>query len=115
MNNPALHARVLKASDTCRRMNLTQSEIAEALGASQGQVSRILNGRMQRTSRLLEEVCLYIERMDQGVTADAVKANDELVNALCDTWNGSTGHAKALAVIIRAMKALAPFSGKPLC
>lgn len=115
MIDPAIYARILKASETCRWLNLTQSQIAEALGASQGQVSRILSGRVQRTSRLLEEVCLYIERMDQGVTAEAVRANDDLINALCDTWNGSAGHAKALATVIRATKALAPVKEPPSC
>lgn len=108
MIDAALYARIQNASDSSRRLNLTQSQIAEALGVSQGQVSRILSGKMQRSSRILEEVCLYIERMDQGVTVEAVRANDELINALCETWNGSAMHARALAIVIRATKALSP-------
>lgn len=85
---------------------MTQSQIAEALGASQGQVSRILGGKVRRASRLFQEVCLYVERMDQGVTADTVRENEELINALQDVWNGSAAHAKALAAVIRSTKAL---------
>lgn len=77
MTSPTQQSRVIRASDTCRRLGITQSQIAEALGVSQGQVSRILGGKVQRASRLLEEVCLFVERRDQGVTTEAVRANEE--------------------------------------
>lgn len=115
MISPVQQSRVLRAADACRRLEITQSEIAEALGASQGQVSRILGGKVQRASRLLEEVCLFVERRDQGVTAEAVRANEELINALQETWNGSSAHAKALAAVIRSTKALAPNEGRSAC
>ena len=106
MNSPVQLSRVLSAAAACRSLGVTQSQIAEALGASQGQVSRILSGKIRRTSRLFKEVCLYVERMDQGVTADAVRANEELIFALQETWNGSSAHANALAAVIRSTKAL---------
>jgi len=110
MISPAQVSRVLSATAACRSLGVTQSQIAEALGASQGQVSRILGGKVRRASRLFEEVCLYVERMDQGVTAEAVRESDELINALQETWNGSSEHATALAAVIRSTKALS--SGK---
>lgn len=112
---PAQHARLVRAADTCRCLGVTQAQIAEALGASQGQVSRILGGKIRRASRLSEEVCLFVERMGQGVTAEAVKANDELINALRETWNGSAAHAKALAAVIRSTKALGSGLEQPSC
>lgn len=115
MLSPAQHARLLRAAETSRRLGLTQTQIAEALGASQGQISRILGGKMKRPSRLFEEVCLFIERIDVGVTADAVKANDELIDALKETWNGSSAHAKALATVIRATRALSSNWERPSC
>lgn len=115
MISPAQYARILRAAHTCRHLGITQSQIAEALGASQGQVSRILGGKIRRASRLLEEVCLFVERVDQGVTAEAVKANDELINALRETWNGSSAHAKALAAVIRSTKALVTSKGAAAC
>ncbi|WP_374514457.1 hypothetical protein [Niveibacterium sp.] len=87
---------------------ITQSEIAVAVGASQGQVSRILSGKHRRTSRLLEEVCLYVERRTGGVTADAVRANDELIEAVRATWDGSGTHARALSTVIRSLSVLNP-------
>lgn len=106
MISPVQFSRVLSAAAAYRSLGITQSQIAEALGASQGQVSRILGGKVLRTSRLFEEVCLYVERMDRGVTAEAVRENEELISALRETWNGSSAHAKALATVIRSTKAL---------
>ncbi len=99
-------ARLIKAAGACRALGITQSEIAEAIGASQGQVSRILTAKIQRASRLLEEVCLYVERRSTGITADAVCANTELIGALQATWDGSATHAKALATAIRSLAGL---------
>lgn len=115
MISPSQQSRVLRAADACRHLAITQSQIAEALGASQGQVSRILGGKVRRASRLLEAVCLFLEVRSQGVTAEAVRANEELINALRETWNGSSAHAKALAAVIRSTKALVPSERRSAC
>lgn len=109
MNQGELKARALRAAQTCRELGIRQADIAEALGASQSQVSRILQGHGLRASRLFEEVCLYVERMSVGVTPEAVRGNEELVDALAATWDGSAIHAKALSTVIRSLGAL----GKP--
>jgi transcriptional regulator with XRE-family HTH domain len=103
---PDLQSRALRAADFCRSRRITQAEIANALGASQPQISRILAGRGLRHSRLYEEVCLYVERLAGGVTPEMVRANDDLVSALAATWDGSASHAKALAAVIRSLAAL---------
>lgn len=102
-----LKARALRAADICHTFGITQTEIALALGASQGQVSRILRGHNLRASRLFEEVCLYAERRTEGITAEAVRANEELIEALRVTWDGSGTHARALSTVIRSLAALA--------
>lgn len=104
-----LQARALRAAGLCRDRGITQMEIARALGASQPQVSRILQGKGLRHSRLYEEVCLYVERQGGGVLPEMVKANEELISALADTWDGTSAHAKALATVIRALCALKSF------
>lgn len=101
-----IEARVLRAAETLRRRGITQGQVAEAVGASQSQVSRILGGRGERGSRLLEEVCLYAERLEDGVSLDAVRANPDLIEALQATWDGSAAHAKALSAVIRSLVAL---------
>jgi predicted transcriptional regulator len=102
-------ARALRAAEICRERGITQTQIADAIGASQPQVSRILQGKGQGHARLFEEVCLYVERLDHGVTDEAVKANQELISAIRETWDGSTFHAKALATIIRSLNVLSPY------
>ncbi len=108
MISPAQKARAIRAAESCKRLDLTQQQIADALGVSQGQVSRILGAKGVRASRLFEEVCLYVESFDRGVTADAVRDNDQLVEALRDIWDGSAQHAKGLAVVIRSLGVLCP-------
>ncbi len=96
----------MRAAHTCRLHGITQAEIADAVGASQPQVSRILKAQGLRASRLFEEVCLYVERLEGGVTDDAVRANEELIGALKMTWDGSASHAKALSAVIRSLAVL---------
>lgn len=111
-----MQARTLRAAEVCRLQGITQMEIAAAVGASQGQVSRILSGKCQRASHLHEEVCLYVERRAGGVTAEAVRANDELIEAVRVTWDGSGSHARALSTVIRSLSVLnaAPQAGQAI-
>lgn len=99
-------SRVERARHICKLHGITQAQIAAELGASQPQISRILQGQGQKATRLVEEVCLYAERYAGGVTTDSVKANDELIDALAMTWDGSAKHAKALSSVIRSLSAL---------
>ena len=104
-------ARTIRAAEICKERGITQAQIAEAVGASQSQVSRILAGQSARKSRLQEEVCLYVERFAVGVTADAVRSNAELVEALQTAWDGSASHAKALSTVIRSLAVLRSGAG----
>lgn len=101
-----LKARSERAKRICKTRGVTQTQIADDLGVSQSQVSRILKGQGLRASRLAEEVCLYVEKYEGGVTADSVRSNDELINALVLTWDGSATHARGLAAVIRSLSAL---------
>lgn len=96
----------MSAASIFREHGISQAEIAEFLGASQGQVSRLLGGKVRRGSRLFEEVCLFAERLAGGVSKEMVIANDDLISALAETWDGTAGHAKALATIIRSLAVL---------
>lgn len=106
MNDVATVARALRAGDICKDQGITQAQIAAAVGASQSQVSRILSGQGLRQSRLMEEVCLYVEQFSVGVSADAVRGNTELVEAIQAAWDGSASHARALSTVIRSLAVL---------
>lgn len=108
MNTVEMKARAQRAMQICQAHGLTQADIASKVGASQSQVSRILMGRGRRPSRLFEEVCLFVERFDVGVTADAVRKNSDLIEALRTTWDGSAAHARALAAVIKSLGVLGP-------
>lgn len=107
MLEASLAARLQRAAHISKSLDLGQQRIADALGASQSQVSRILSGRPVRWSRLAEDVCLYVERQsDGGVSTDAVRANDDLIGAIQAVWNGSASHARALSTVIRSLAVL---------
>lgn len=95
-----------EARTQVRQARITQSQLAKAIGVSQSQVSRILSGQTRRQSRLLDDICIYVRTVRQGVSPDTVRANDELINALAETWNGSPEHAHALAAVIRSLAML---------
>lgn len=109
---PDTVARLERARTVCKETGITQAKIAEDLGASQSQISRILAGEISRNSRLAEEVCLYVECISGGVSAEAVRKNDELIDALALTWDGSAAHSKALAAVIRSLAALGSRPGR---
>lgn len=103
-----LKARVLRAATIFSEHRITQAEVAAVVGASQPQVSRILKGQGLRATKLIEEICFYAERLEGGVTPDAVRGNDHLIEALAEAWDGSAEHAKALATVIRSLALLRP-------
>lgn len=103
-----LKARAENARRICQLHGISQAEIAAHVGASQSQVSRILSGENTRTSRLFEDVCLFAERFEGGVTAEVVRSNQELIDALQGTWDGSAAHSRALASVIRSLAVLRP-------
>ena len=101
-----VRARAANARRICTAHGIAQADIAAYVGASQSQVSRILKGEGIRASRLFEEVCLFVERFEGGVSADAVRSNHDLIEALQATWDGSASDAKALAAVIRSLAVL---------
>lgn len=113
MLKPDLQARLVRAAQSCRDRGITQQQIAEALGASQSQVSRVLSGRGQRFSRLTEEVCEYVELGVRRISKAEVRQNDDLVEAIQETWDGSSSHARALAAVIRSLGMLGNSERRP--
>lgn len=101
-----VRARAANARRICASHRIAQADIAAHVGASQSQVSRILKGDGVRASRLFEEVCLFVECFEGGISAEAVRGNRELIEALQATWDGSASHAKALAAVIRSLAVL---------
>ena len=107
MKSPAsIRAEALAIADKARAAGITQMQISGAIGASQPQVSRILSGQLSRPSRLFAQICGYVRSMTDGVTPASVRKNNELIEAIAATWDGSAQHATALAAVIRSLGAL---------
>ncbi len=101
-----LPARVLHAATVLKEAGVTQVGLAKRFGVSQSQVSRVLSDRSVTRSKLADEICRYAETLSAGVTRDAVLDNDELLDAICQAWDGSAAHARALATVIRSLAVL---------
>lgn len=89
-----------------RRASLTQQAIADALGISQGQVSRVLSGQLLRRSRVFREISIYVNAMLTPARARAALNQPTIHDALAYTWDGTEAHAQALAAVIRALSLL---------
>lgn len=99
---------VAQAAERARRLNLRQTDIANALGVSQSQVSRVLSGSTSARSRLAKDVCSYVLSAASRDVRSAVRGNDDLLDALAEVWDGTPAHARALATVIRSLALLTP-------
>src|SRR4051794_9150169 len=84
--------------------NMAQSEVAAAAGVSQSTVSRMLRREPQRSGAGYLRLCSWIRQ--QTVPDGSVPA--PIIAALRETWDGSAGHAAALAALIEASARLWP-------
>lgn len=92
--------------DEVRRLKVSQQEIAEALGISQSQVSRVLAGKNVRNSKIAADIRSYLALRGRSVTPQQLLKHPELVEALIAVWDGTVAHGKALAGVIRSLGAL---------
>lgn len=88
-------------------LGLNQQVLAENLGVSQSQVSRILAGKNSRSSKLFEDLCIYassksVEQHPESKT----RTNPDIQDAVSEVWDGTPGHARALAIVIRSLSVL---------
>jgi len=95
------------ATSRAKSIGLTQAAIAEAVCASQSQVSRVLSGKSRRRSRLFDTVCKYVFSVNNANDGLRTPQDcDQLMRALGEVWDGSEAHAEALALVIRSLGAL---------
>lgn len=104
--DPSLRAEALLVSERAKALGLSQGAIAEAVGASQSQVSRVLSGTGKRRSKLFDQVCKYVISRTDPVTPIPVAKHPGLLAALSEVWDGTEEHAEALALVIRSLGAL---------
>jgi predicted transcriptional regulator len=102
----SLRAEARLVADKARQLGLSQGRIAEAVGASQSQVSRVLSGTGKRRSRLFLQVCKYVHSQVKPASTVPASKNLTLSAALDEVWDGTEDHAEALALVIRSLGAL---------
>lgn len=108
MQNAIFEADVALARSRIRVLGISQQSVADQLGVSQSQVSRVLSGQTSASSKLAIDICSYVILSVDHVEKSSIAANDDLMNALVEIWDGTPTHARALAVVIRSLGVLHP-------
>lgn len=93
-----------------KSLSMTQTELATAIGATQGQISRILSGGTKGKSKLYKKICSYVKNKQTTVTSQHVTGNAELIDALTKTWDGTDQHARAISAVILSLQHLHRFT-----
>jgi hypothetical protein len=60
-------------------------------------VSRVFSGATSARSRLARDICSYVLGSPSKNTRDAVRANNQLIDAIAEVCDGTPAHARALA------------------
>ena len=89
-----------------KQSQLLQSEIAEGVGLSQGQISRLIAGRFKRPGKAYNDLCIYVLNNMPKVQHGNVGANTEIMEAIASVWDGSPEQASAIAKVIRSLGSL---------
>lgn len=97
-----VQTRCLLAAEKAKKLSITQIDIAQVVGASQSQVSRVLAGHSKRRSKLVTKICEYINQYAQPPHTGATGLNAELAAALAKVWDGTPQQAHLLANLLLA-------------
>lgn len=105
----SLRDEALQMAQHAKARGLTQAFIAEALKASQSQISRIFSGTSKRRSKLFVAICKYVfsDAQNRSEGTEPIGAA-ELHQAVDEVWDGTSEHARALVGVIRSLAALTP-------
>ena len=76
------NAMAIQAAKRARANGLTQSHISSALNVSQSQVSRVLSGLSRRHTKLMDEICIYVNNYMHKTSPSLVLENQ--TNANCE-------------------------------
>ncbi len=81
----------------------SQTEVAQATGVDQSQISRILAGQARRVTSNVITLCKYANSFDASRRNDPSR-NPILMSALHTVWDGSAQHAEAIAAVILSLR-----------
>lgn len=88
-----------------KALGLTQNELANGTGLSQSQVSRLLDGKSNRSSKGFDRLCKYVQSYTPSISQRRILKQADLMSAMAEVWDGTPTHAEALATVLRSLKA----------
>ena len=89
-----------------REKNIRQSDIAHAIGCTQGHLSRLLNGNVSGNSKTFREVVRFLYSDEHEISTKGEKILDRLIK---ECWDGTLRQALIFDDIIRNAVKLSEF------
>lgn len=89
-----------------RQNKLRQCDISIACNVTQGQVSRLLNGKEKKPSSAYLKICIYVFNSISKISVQDISENKYLMGAISEVWDGTESQAKLLAKVIRSLAPL---------
>lgn len=86
-----------------KHLRLTQEELSEAAGVSQGQVSRLISGKFKKPGIAYKKLCIYVSKTSATNTNSILPDNAIILAAVTEVWDGSIEQANKLAKVIRSL------------
>jgi len=93
-----------------KQRGITQSKLAEMVGGSQSQVSRVLAAKHLPSSAIAHKLCEVLLQPTGGSSVERVRRHTDLLESVAFAWDGSAQHASALAAVIRSLRVLSPYA-----
>lgn len=101
--SPEEHRLLALLAAAVHNRQVTQLQIAEAVGIHQSQISRILAGQVRRSSSNVKKLCNYANSLTEVSNGSHTSHAQALGEAVKRIWDGSPAHANALHKILKAI------------
>lgn len=90
------------------RLEMTQAELAQAVDATQGEISHILSGKFKTENDLVQRICKYVKIRTQTFRSSPPRSRPpkEAVQALAHACRGSRLRTQTVVRILRALEGL---------
>lgn len=86
-----------------KALKLDQSELAKAVGVTQGQVSRLIAGKFKKPGTAYMKLCTHVSNA-LGKNSRIDNMHTQIImEAVADIWDGSIEQANHLAEVIRSL------------
>jgi transcriptional regulator with XRE-family HTH domain len=94
--------------EALRKSGATQSFLSSNIGVNQSQVSRLLNGRFERRTKIVNALCIYL-KVNPVFRKKAIKLRNypDLASCLDEVLDGTRKRERAIIRLLKSAQTLA--------